>query len=151
MTFFGFYLLSLGGESREALPNVQRKGRLRAVLDGAGPRLQFAEHVVGEGETLFAAMCREGYEGIVSKRADAPYRGKRTKTWLKIKCTRRQEFVIVGWTESAAKGRGFRSLLLAQHKDGDRESAGEGKSVSGRVACGGRGLSIKQNKQYKVV
>src|SRR3546814_2021173 len=67
---------------------------------------------------LFAAMCREGYEGIVSKRADAPYRGKRTKTWLKIKCTRRQEFVIVGWTESAAKGRGFRALLLAQHKDG---------------------------------
>src|SRR3546814_9315833 len=62
MTFFGFDLLSLGGESLETLPNVQRKGRLRAVLDGAGPRLQFAEHVVGEGETLFAAMCREGYE-----------------------------------------------------------------------------------------
>src|SRR3546814_16373459 len=93
MTFFGFDLLSLGGESLETLPNVQRKGRLRAVLDGAGPRLQFAEHVVGEGETLFAAMCREGYEGIVSKRADAPYRGKRTKTWRKSKCNRRQEFV----------------------------------------------------------
>src|SRR3546814_5376796 len=86
MTVFGFDLLSLGGQSLETLPNVRRKGRLRAVLDGAGPRLQFAEHVVGEGETLFAAMCREGYEGIVSKRADAPYRGKRTKTWLKIKC-----------------------------------------------------------------
>src|SRR3546814_11827909 len=118
MTVFGFDLLSLGGQSLETLPNVRRKGRLRAVLGGAGPRLQFAEHVVGEGETLFAAMCREGYEGIVSKRADAPYRGRRTNAWLKIKCTRRQEFVNVGWTESAAKGRGFRALLLAQHKDG---------------------------------
>ncbi|WP_119036341.1 DNA ligase D [Hephaestia caeni] len=118
MTFFGFDLLSLDGESLEALPNVQRKERLRAVLDGAGPRLQFAEHVVGEGETLFTAMCREGYEGIVSKRADAPYRGRRTKAWLKIKCTRRQEFVILGWTESTAKGRGFRALLLGQHRDG---------------------------------
>ncbi|HVI99347.1 MAG TPA: DNA ligase D [Sphingomonas sp.] len=118
MTFFGFDLLVLDGETLEKLPNVQRKERLRGVLDGADARLQFAEHVVGEGETLFEAMCREGYEGVVSKRADAPYRGKRTKAWLKIKCTRRQEFVILGWTESAAKGRGFRALLLGQHKDG---------------------------------
>src|SRR3546814_17965518 len=64
------------------------------------------------------ASDRERDEGFVSKRADAPHRGKRTKAWLKIKGTRRQEFVIVGWTESAAKGRGFRALLLAQHKDG---------------------------------
>src|SRR3546814_6194180 len=112
MTFFGFDLLSLGGESLETLPNVQRKGRLRAVLDGAGPRLQFAEHVVGEGETMFAAMCREGYEGIVSKRADAPYRGTRTKTWLKIKCTRRQELVIVRSEENTSE---LKSLMRSSY------------------------------------
>ncbi len=118
MTFFAFDLLSLDGEDLKKLPNVQRKERLRPLLAGADPRLQFAEHVVGEGEKLFTAMCGEGYEGIVSKRADAPYRGRRTKSWLKIKCTRRQEFVVVGWTESSARGRGFRALLLGQHKDG---------------------------------
>jgi bifunctional non-homologous end joining protein LigD len=68
--------------------------------------------VLGAGEKLFETMCREGYEGVVSKRADAPYRGTRTKAWLKTKCIRRQEFVILGWSPSTAKGRGFRSLLL---------------------------------------
>ena len=95
------------------MPQVQRKERLRPLLEGADARLQYAEHIVGEGEKLFETMCREGYEGVVSKRADAPYRGTRTKAWLKVKCIRRQEFVIIGWTPSTAKGRGFRSLLLA--------------------------------------
>ena len=45
-------------------------------------------------------MCKQGGEGIVSKKADAPYRGTRTRNWLKIKCIQRQEFVIVGWSES---------------------------------------------------
>ena len=119
MTLFAFDLLALDGKDLTKLPNVQRKERLRPLLDGADLHLQFAEHVTGSGEKLFAAMCREGYEGIVSKRADAPYRGKRTKAWLKIKCTRRQEFVIIGWTKSSAKGRPFASLLLGQHKGGE--------------------------------
>jgi bifunctional non-homologous end joining protein LigD len=118
MTLFAFDLLSLDGEDLRKLPNVQRKERLRPLIEGGDARLHYAEHIVGEGEKLFETMCREGYEGIVSKRADAPYRGRRTKSWLKIKCTRRQEFVIVGWTESSAKGRGFRALLLGQHRDG---------------------------------
>jgi bifunctional non-homologous end joining protein LigD len=117
MTLFAFDVLELDGERLEKLPNVQRKDRLRPLIDGADQRLQFAEHISGEGEKLFQAMCREGYEGIVSKRADAPYRGARTQNWLKIKCLHRQEFVIVGWTESD-KSRGFRALLLGVH-DGD--------------------------------
>lgn len=125
MTLFAFDLLALDGEDLTKLPNVQRKERLRPLLDGADPHLQFADHVTGSGEKLFEAMCREGYEGIVSKRADAPYRGKRTKAWLKIKCTRRQEFVIIGWTKSSAKGRPFASLLLGQHKDGELVYSGK--------------------------
>ena len=57
--------------------------------------------------------ARQGGEGIISKKADAPYRGTRTRNWLKIKCIQRQEFVIVGWSESD-KRRGFRSLLLGR-------------------------------------
>jgi bifunctional non-homologous end joining protein LigD len=112
LTLFAFDLLRLDGEDLTRLPQVERKERLRGLLTGADARIQFSEHIIGNGEKLFEAMCREGYEGIVSKKAEAPYRGTRTKAWLKVKCTRRQEFVIVGWTPSEAKGRGFRSLLL---------------------------------------
>ncbi|MCW3846690.1 DNA ligase D [Sphingomonas sp. LB-2] len=117
LTLFAFDLLSQDGEDLAKLPQIQRKERLRALVAGADAkvdgRIQFSEHVLGSGEQLFTAMCREGYEGVVSKKADAPYRGARTKAWLKVKCTRRQEFVVIGWSPSSAKGRGFRSLLLA--------------------------------------
>ena len=112
LTFFAFDLLA-DREDTTKLPQLARKERLRDLLEGADERILFSEHIVGAGEKLFETMCREGYEGIVSKRADAPYRGTRTKAWLKVKCIHRQEFVIIGWTPSSAKGRGFRSLLLA--------------------------------------
>jgi bifunctional non-homologous end joining protein LigD len=111
MTLFAFDLLALDGEDLADLPNVVRKERLRPVLEGADAWLQYSEHIIGQGEALFETMCNGGYEGVVSKLADAPYRGRRTKAWLKVKCTRRQEFVIVGWTPSD-KSRGFRALLL---------------------------------------
>ena len=123
MTLFAFDLLSLDGEDLTALPNVARKERLRAIVTESD-RLRFAEHILGSGEQLFDAICREGYEGVVSKKADAPYRGARTQAWLKIKCTRRQEFVVVGWTRSD-KSRGFRSLLLGVHENGELRYAGK--------------------------
>jgi bifunctional non-homologous end joining protein LigD len=85
----------------------------------------YAEHIVGKGEQLFDAICEAGGEGIISKKADAPYRSTRTKCWLKIKCIRRQEFVVIGWVESTAKGRGFRSLILAVNEDGKLRFAGK--------------------------
>lgn len=112
LTLFAFDLLFEKGEDLTTLPQLTRKERLRALLQGADDRIHFSEHILGAGEKLFEAMCKEGYEGVVSKRADAPYRGTRTKAWLKTKCIRRQEFVLIGWTPSIAKGRGFRSLLL---------------------------------------
>jgi len=124
MALFAFDLLELDGEDLARLPEVQRKEKLRPLLDGADEHLHFAEHIVGEGEKLFEAMCREGYEGIVSKRADAPYAGRRTQAWLKIKCLQRQEFVIVGWTESD-KSRGFRALLLGVNEEGGLRYAGK--------------------------
>jgi bifunctional non-homologous end joining protein LigD len=127
MAFFAFDLLECDGEDLARLPNVQRKDRLRGIV-GEDERLRYSDHIVGHGEKLFETMCREGYEGIVSKRADAAYSGKRTQSWLKIKCTRRQEFVIVGWLPSD-KSRGFRSLLLGVH---------EGKTLryAGKVGSG---------------
>ncbi|MFN4097752.1 MAG: DNA ligase D, partial [Sphingomonas sp.] len=125
LAFFAFDLIELDGEDIAKLPQIERKERLRALVTGADPNILFSEHVLGAGEKLFEAMCREGHEGVISKRADAPYRGARTKSWLKTKCTRRQEFVIVGWLPSSASGRGLRSLLLGVHEDGALRYAGK--------------------------
>jgi bifunctional non-homologous end joining protein LigD len=110
LAFFAFDLLEEDGEDLTGLSNRDRKTRLEALLKGVPAPIHYADHVAA-GEKLFEALCREGYEGIISKRADAPYRGRRTQSWLKIKCTCRQEFVIIGWLASD-KARGFRSLLL---------------------------------------
>lgn len=114
--FHAFDLLELAGEDLTALPNIERKERLEALLGEAPPPLHVADHVIGAGEKLYRAMCAAGQEGIISKTIDGAYSGRRAKSWVKVKCTRRQEFVIVGWKKSTAKGRAFSSLLLAQHE-----------------------------------
>jgi bifunctional non-homologous end joining protein LigD len=126
LTLFLFDALEVDGEDLTQLPNIERKARLATLLgEGRPPHILYAEHIVGHGDELFQAMCEAGQEGIISKKADSLYRGSRTKCWLKIKCTQRQEFVIVGWTPSDKKGRGFRSLLLAVHEDGELRYVGK--------------------------
>ena len=122
---FAFDLLSLNGKDLTRIGNVERKARLSGLLPEDDNIVRYADHIVGAGEKLFEAMCAAGQEGIISKKADAPYRGARTTSWLKVKCTRRQEFVIIGWSSSSASSRSFRSLLLAQHKDGKLVYAGK--------------------------
>jgi len=118
LSYFAFDLLRIEGKDLKTLPNIERKERLEALLADAVRPVQVADHVIGAGEKLFRAMCGAGGEGIVAKRIDAPYRGARTRNWVKVKCTLRQEFVILGWTTSSARGRPFASLLLGQW-DGD--------------------------------
>ncbi|QNE04114.1 DNA ligase D [Croceicoccus marinus] len=116
LQFHAFDLLELNGEDLAALTNIERKERLEALLADAAPPIHVADHVIGAGEKLYKAMCKAGQEGIISKKIDAPYRHARSKGWLKVKCTRRQEFVVIGWKKSSAKGRPFASLLLAQNE-----------------------------------
>ena len=116
LLYFAFDLIEADGKSLAKLGNLERKERLEALLQGAQPPIAVADHVIGAGETLYAAMCGAAQEGIISKRADAAYAGRRTKSWVKVKCTRRQEFIIVGWKPSSTRARPFSSLLLAQHE-----------------------------------
>jgi bifunctional non-homologous end joining protein LigD len=119
LALHAFDLLELAGRDLAKTTNIERKERLEALLASAQPPIHVADHVIGAGEKLFDAMCKAGQEGIISKKIDAPYSHARSKGWLKVKCTRRQEFVIVGWKKSSAKGRPFASLLMAQHEDGE--------------------------------
>ncbi len=141
LEFHAFDLLELDGEDLAAMPNIERKERLEALLADAAPPVFVANHVIGAGETLYDAMCGAGQEGIIAKRIDAPYRGRRTKDWVKVKCTRRQEFVIVGWAKSSAKGRPFSSLLLGQYEGKTliyRGKVGTGFDADGLTDMAGR-------------
>ena len=119
LALHAFDLLELDGEDLKDLPNVERKERLEALLGKAEAPIHVAEHILGAGEKLYRAMCDAGQEGIISKTVDGTYSSRRSKSWVKVKCTRRQEFVIIGWKKSSAKGRPFASLLLAQHEGGE--------------------------------
>jgi bifunctional non-homologous end joining protein LigD len=119
LAYFVFDILEKDGERLERRPNKERKAILRATLADAsteGP-IHYSDHVEGHGEEVLNHMCANGEEGVIAKLADAPYRPDRGRSWLKIKCTKRQEFVIVGWRPSERKST-FASLILGTWEDG---------------------------------
>ena len=98
LVFFLFDLLYLDGEVISAAPLLERKERLRHLLSNAGTPLQYSDHQVGRGQEFYAKACELSLEGIISKRADAPYSPGDRGLWVKVKCENRAEFVVVGWT-----------------------------------------------------
>nr|WP_210284093.1 DNA ligase D [Aureimonas phyllosphaerae] len=119
LSCFCFDLLELDGNDLSGAPLVERKALLKALLEAGGDgALLYSEHVRGNGPSVFRGICEAGQEGLVSKRADAPYVGSRNGDWLKVKCTRRQEFVIGGWSPSAKPGRPFSSILVGVMEEG---------------------------------
>jgi bifunctional non-homologous end joining protein LigD len=115
IVYYAFDLLSLDGKDIRKLPLKDRKAQLARLLADqpeSGP-IFFSDHVIGHGVETFERASALKLEGIVSKRADAPYRSGRTKGWLKIKAHAGQEFVVIGWQPSTVKGRPFSSLMVA--------------------------------------
>lgn len=127
LVFFAFDLLHLDGEDLQADPLLARKERLEGLLQAssgeAGP-LRYSEHFVEPGQTMLRHACRMGLEGVISKRADAPYRSGRGHDWIKSKCTQRQEFVIAGYVSSRGSGRELGSIVTGYHEDGVLKPAG---------------------------
>jgi bifunctional non-homologous end joining protein LigD len=119
LTFFAFDLLEHNGDDLTRLPLIERKAKLEKLLGKieSSSLVQFSAHVAGNGQKVFDTICREGHEGIIAKEANSPYRSTRTRSWLKVKCSKRQEFVIGGWRPSEKK-RGFASLLLGTWDNG---------------------------------
>ncbi|MGB7481209.1 MAG: DNA ligase D [Burkholderiaceae bacterium] len=116
-----FDLLYLDGRDLRPFPLVERKQLLQTLLAAsAGAPLQYSDHVRGDAPQVFTHACMHALEGIVAKRADAPYTGGRSQGWLKVKCLRRQEFVIGGYTDPAGSREQFGALLLGVHGDDGR-------------------------------
>lgn len=126
MIYYVFDLMRLNGEDLRGEPQVERKAALKELLAGLpeGAAMRFSEHFTEPGKIMLEHACRMGLEGVVSKRAEAPYRSGRTLSWIKSKCTERQEFVIGGYLPSDKTGRGLRSLLVGYHEAGKLKYAG---------------------------
>src|SRR6202045_4796991 len=112
--YYIFDVLWAGERDMRPLPLRQRKQILRGLLTFAGP-LRFTEHIDTDGEAYFRQACASGWEGVIAKRAGAPYRAGRTKDWLKFKCEAGQEFVIGGFTDPRGTRTGFGALLLGYY------------------------------------
>jgi bifunctional non-homologous end joining protein LigD len=128
LLYYVFDLLYLNGKDLTQVTLEDRKRLLEQLLTGAigQDSLRYSEHVVGEGDKFLKEACRLGLEGIVSKRRDQPYRSGRTLDWLKIKCLKREEFVIGGFTEPSGARSDFGALLVGYHdKQGKLVYAGK--------------------------
>jgi ATP-dependent DNA ligase len=122
VTYYVFDLLALDGQDLTRLPLRTRKSLLRSALDFRDP-VRFTAHRNppsdgGGAAGLLDQACGKGWEGLIAKRADAPYRPRRSGDWLKLKCEAGQEFVIGGFTEPAGSRIGFGALLLGYYGEG---------------------------------
>ena len=136
-----FDLVYLDGYDLTGVPLVQRKLLLEELLTSIKGKtaLRYSEHVEGNGQEFFRQACAYKIEGMISKLANSTYQSTRNRNWLKVKCNKRQEFVIAGYTPSRKDFPGFGSLILGVYE--------KGKLIySGRV---GTGFSIKQRLELQ--
>lgn len=124
--FYAFDLLHLDGWDLRKAPLAKRKALLAELLVGMGANsaIQLSDHVEGDGQGLYDQATEHGLEGIVSKRANAIYQSGRTKSWTKVKALQKGDFVIAGYTVSAA-AEGLAALGMAEFADGELHYRGK--------------------------
>ncbi len=139
LIYFVFDCLFAAGEDLRAQPLTARQEALACIVPQDGPALRRSRHLRGSGAELLTRACELGFEGIIAKRAAAPYRAGRGKDWLKLKCTGREEFVIVGYTPPAGARACFGALLLAT-----RATSGAPLTYAGKVGTGFSASSLRE-------
>lgn len=122
--YYGFDLLFLDGYDLRALPLLRRKQLLRDLLADAAGEIRFSDHFEQSGAMVLQHACRLSLEGIVSKLVNAPYQSGRGRSWVKSKCSARQEFVIGGYVPSTTSRQAIGSLVLGVYEDGRLQPVG---------------------------
>ncbi len=134
--FYVFDLLHLDGYDLAAVPLIERKAMLEPIVAGAAGPIRFSSHFDEGGDMVLRHACRLSLEGIVSKLRDAPYRPGRTRSWVKAKCSARQEFVIGGYVPSSVSQKAIGSLVLGVYEGEALHHVGRvGTGFSGAVAA----------------
>ena len=129
VVYYLFDIMCSEGTDVRQRPLRERKELLRSQFSFTDP-LRFTEHRSPDGEAYFKQACQDRWEGLIAKRADAPYRAGRSRDWLKFKCAAGQEFVIGGYTDPRGSRTGFGALLLGYYD-------AEGRLVyAGKVGTG---------------
>jgi bifunctional non-homologous end joining protein LigD len=119
--YFLFDLPYFEGYDLRGVPLIERRRLLKALLDDrATPHVRYSADFAGDPAAVLQSACRMQLEGIIVKRADAPYASRRTETWLKLKCKLRQEFDIAGYTDRSDGAAQIGSLLLGVYDDDGR-------------------------------
>jgi bifunctional non-homologous end joining protein LigD len=126
MAYYVFDLLHVDGQDLTSVPLIERKRALAELLEDTPKNsiVRLSEHFEASGASMLKHACDLHLEGIVSKRADAPYRSGRVGDWLKTKCASNQEFVVLGYEPSDKRGRLIRSLLLGYYDKDELRYAG---------------------------
>ena len=124
VTYCLFDLLRLDGADTTRLPLRTRKSLLRRALTFRAP-LRMSTHRNEGGFELLAESCARGWEGLIAKRANSRYQPRRSPDWLKLKCSRGQEFVVAGFTEPAGSRVGIGALLLGYYQGDKLRYAGK--------------------------
>ena len=136
VVFCVFDLLEIDGENLIERPLIERRARLAKSIRPSAA-LQLSKAWRGDSERRFAEACESGWEGLIAKRADAPYARGRSKDWLKLKCVWEQELVIGGYTDPAGSRTDFGALLVGYYEDGQLKYAG-------KVGTGYTGETLRQ-------
>ena len=124
--------LSRRRRSARDRPLLERKEILATLLAGERLPLRLCQHMEGDGQANYGEACRLDLEGVIAKRADAAYASGRTRSWLKIKCGKRQEVVILGFTAPKGRRSGLGAIVV-----GVRGTAGKGSlRYVGKVGTG---------------
>lgn len=125
IVYYVFDVPYLGKQDLRSVPFDSRRKVLEALLeDRASDRVRLSQTFDAPPSQLLAAACQIGLEGVMLKRADAPYSSGRTQTWLKLKCQHRQEFVVVGFTDRTNANGEVGNLTLGYYDNGELKHAG---------------------------
>jgi len=114
LDLFLFDLLHLDGWDLRQCKLLERKRVLQGLSDWRA-MLHYSDHQIGNAGAMLREVSKLHLEGIICKRADAPYRAGRGRDWLKIKCRGREEFIVLGWTPPGGSRTGLGSLHLGYY------------------------------------
>jgi bifunctional non-homologous end joining protein LigD len=143
VVFCVFDLLELNGDDLRGRSLLDRRARLSQVIR-PGAALQISEAWRDDSQRRFAHACQSGWEGLIAKRAQAPYVMGRSSDWLKLKCVWEQELVIGGYTEPAGSRTDFGALLVGYYEDGRLRYAGKVGTGYSAATLGHLGARLRQ-------